>query len=579
MIKDKSHSKKYRRITGGWLRDERGVTLVMVVVIMLVFTLAATGIAALVLNTTSLVTDSRGNVQSRAAADAGITAAVAAAQRGEDFCDPATFNRVSANPSYTLTTSCTDDQVTFTSVGQGGSGAVTTSVAVYQRQAAAQNEEAMTSDASFFITGTMNNITIVPNPDSHSTPVFFNSGTGTYVCNGVTIPGDLYVAGNFTISAACTIAGSLWVGGNATLVGGSLSIGGSLTVVGNASGSTQLTVGGATHIGGTMDFNGSPKLLTGPVYIHGAGTSNFNGTAGRSDRPLVDFFSNGRLEFVWSSDSRIIYANVLAKNNVTVNGRTIQGSVTLPTSATMSQNSATIVGGVIRSNTVTLPSMPTAPTFPGWLEYVYDHSDWPGYSYRNLAAEAKCSDFGWRSAPGFTLLEAQAAPVVLDARGCSGFGVKAWDVNNPVALKTNIVFLANSFELGGLGLTAASGSSPKVWFVTEGPAQNGMPVCTSAKSAGITVNDVKVHDPVSVLLYTPCNVISSSASTIRGGIYSGGYVPGGQFTLYGRSISLPGWGGSDSPGNGGVNGGNGGSGGNGGTSGSLGLLISQRDSN
>lgn len=546
------------------LRDERGATLVIVTVIMLVLTLAATGVAVVVMNTTSLVTNNRSTVESRAAADAGISAAVAEAHRGIDFCDP-DYNPTSSNPDYSVTVECGSGEVIFTSIGEGKNGASTTSRAVYSLESSGGGPS---SEVNFHVTGQYNNVTINPDPNRNGTAQYFSSGSGTYTCNGATIPGDLFVKGNFAISGACNITGSLWVGGNANFNGSTLTVGKDLTVVGNvvASSSSGVTVSGVTHVGGNMNFNGgTPATFKGSVYVRGTGTSYFNGSMGEQNKPLVEVFVAGEIQFIWTGDSRVIYANVAGKHNVTVYGRTIAGSVTLPSARTYNQNNATVQGGIIRNNSVTLPPMPPTPTFPSWPDYTYSASHWPGYTVRNLSALGMCSSFGWRSASGFSDLEAATSPVILDARGCgSSFGLTPWNVNDPVTLRTDVVILANGFNLGGLGLKAAAGKSPKVWIVTEATSHNGDPVCTSAKSAGITVNGVNVQSPVTVMLYTPCKIESSGGGTIRGTVYSGSFNSGGSLTLNGAQISLPTWSGSGSSG----------SGSNGGT---LGGFISQRD--
>ncbi|GAA5097112.1 hypothetical protein GCM10025760_30900 [Microbacterium yannicii] len=102
--------------------------LIVVLVVMLVLSMAGLALAVIVTETTGALVGNRDVAEARAAADAGIAAAVATARSADGPCGIETS---ASDPQYSAESECGDGAVTFTSTGTGSAGAVTVTEAVY----------------------------------------------------------------------------------------------------------------------------------------------------------------------------------------------------------------------------------------------------------------------------------------------------------------------------------------------------------------------------------------------------------------------------------------------------------------
>ena len=102
--------------------------LIVVLVVMLVLATAGLALAVIVTKTTGALVGHRDIAEARAAADAGIAAAVATARGANGPCGIETS---ASDPIYSAESACGDGAVTFTSTGTGSAGAVTMTEAVY----------------------------------------------------------------------------------------------------------------------------------------------------------------------------------------------------------------------------------------------------------------------------------------------------------------------------------------------------------------------------------------------------------------------------------------------------------------
>ncbi|WP_439594156.1 hypothetical protein [Microbacterium sp.] len=495
-------------------RDERGSTLIVTLIIMLVLTVAGLALAAIVTSTTSSLVGSRSTAQARAAADAGVADAVSTARRTGEFC---ALSLSSTSPAYTVTSACAANQVTFTSVGVGPNGRTTTTKAVYAY--AANQAAGPGADMMFFANTTFNSNVIVNPPVSRLISITIPNGS--FSCNS-TLPADIIASGSFSTSGSCNVAGDVTVGGTVDGCCASDTVQGDLIASGTGSSGFRGTVGGKVHTGGALSFSGGSKVVSGSV------------TAG---------------------------------GNVVVGGQTINGSLTLPAAASINPSNPSasqVKGGVIRA-TVPAPVLPTVPT---WFDYKYAASDWPGYTIVTLASAGSgagtCRYFSSSPNAGWTALSTLTTPTVIDARACNSFTSN--NGGNPVAtLKTNVVMLASSFNLTTLTVKAAAGATPSIWFVTEDTNVNGTPTCANGGST-ITINGTVIQAPVKAMAYTPCriDIAGQNVDTWSGNFYSGQFTPGGTFTFNGDPLTLPrmpgGAGSGSAPG-----------------TNSLGTLVSQRD--
>lgn len=224
-------------------RNERGSTLISVLMVMLVLTIIAMALAAVVMNTTRIMADSRTTAQSRAAADAGLAAVLAAFNANGSNC-PTSAVKSTTDPKYTTTCAATSSQVTFTSTGTAGTASDQIQ-AVYELVSSG-------GGASFtFFTGAGSvadfdsHIFIEPYETGSVLTVEFPAG-GTFKCK-TPLKGNVVMAGSIVMdNAGCDITGNAYIGGaNVDQKDWALKVNGSGQTVGGT-----LIVNGPAHLGG-----------------------------------------------------------------------------------------------------------------------------------------------------------------------------------------------------------------------------------------------------------------------------------------------------------------------------------------
>ena len=499
-------------------RDD-GSTLVSVVVIMLALSLAALTVAAVVSQTAGTVITTRAKAQSRASADAGRAAAVAAFLRGS-AC-PATNPSSTTNPKYETTcNAASGTQATFTSTGRDADGKNPIKVqAVYAVSPA--GDLGGDGDMVFFGTTAFSSAVFAYPLDTSMINIVIP--VGDFNCNG-TIQGNVVVAGNFNTSGACNIKGGVVAGGTANVTNGSDTIGKGLTTA-------------------------------------GTGNSSMAGSVGES------YTAAGSVSLGWAGQH--IKGSMQASGNVSLGNMTIDGNLTVPSSKSITNSSGQgkVLGATIRPASVTAP---TAPTFQGWFDYAYKDSDWTALGYNVVklvnsgSTPGTCDYYNkWPSSGWFDLANL-TSKTVIDARACSQLSANAGK-NPVVSLKTDVVFVAKSFDLTYLTMQSASGRH-KTWWIVEDTVANQTPTC-SGGAGSININHTVMSEDLTSMAYTPCIVDVHGGSQWAGAFYGGGFSYGGGLVFHGDPILLPG----QPPGSGG--------GGGGGAGGGLvlGALISQRD--
>jgi Tfp pilus assembly protein PilX len=486
---------------------EGGSALVTVLVVMLVLGLLTVTLAAAVVNTTRTTVGVRGSLQAQAAADAGMSAAIAAV-KSADVCTatvPAgTVPGSGSGAAYTATVSCdaAHTAVTITATGTAD-GSTSTVTAVYGL--VAQTTEV--SDPSktpvglvLYDASTMGQVTLLAHGGNEPQIV---AVTGTFGCR-LTVPGNLLVGGSVTSSDGCNVQGDIWAGG-------------------------------------TVDFSGGATSVRGDITAAGTGLSKINSAVGAATAgaPLSLVRTGGPLDLTWSGAR--MHADVLARGDVTVNNRVIDGSVTLPSSASTSINGGRIAGGTVKSGSI--PAVPP-PTVPGWFDYRYKASDWPGANVLTLRASGSgsgtCDAFNAWPNQGWKDLATATGTVVVDARACTRLTSNAGGNPAPAIKADNVVILAQRFDTTGLKMTAAAGTSPKVWFITEDTVADGKPSCPlGADRANFNTNGADLEG-VRSLIYTPCRLSVSGGGVLLGSLYTNGFDSGGQITIKGELMTLPG---------------------------------------
>ena len=497
--------------------DDRGAALISVLIVSLVLGVIAVGLSSAVVNTTLTTSGVRATLEARAAADAGMAEAVAAA-KGGDLCDATVPDgALDTGAAYTASLTCADDGSTVTLTATGtADGTSATVQAVYAL--VAETIEAVDPSLTpvglvLYDASTMGQVTLLAHGGNEPQVV---AVTGTFGCR-LGIPGNLLVGGNVTSSDGCNVSGDIYAGG-------------------------------------TVTFNGGATTVLGDILAAGTGTSKINSSIGsaNADDPLSTVHVNGALDLLWSGARA--HTNVIANGSVTVNSRVIEGDVTLPTGSTPSINGGRIEGETIQTDDV--PTVP-APSLPGWFDYTYRAADWPGatvVTLRNVSANATdtCDYYnkhtgwsvdgtwvgggnrGWKDLANYT------GTVVIDGRACDQLTSNAGGNPAPALKASNVVLLAKKFDTTGLTMTAATGATPRVYFITEDTVPDGRPSCAlGATATNVNTNGANL-DGVRSLIYTPCRLSVSGGGVLLGSLYTNGFNSGGQITIKGELMSLPG---------------------------------------
>ncbi|CDK01038.1 exported hypothetical protein [Microbacterium sp. C448] len=468
--------------------DDTGSAIVSVLIVMILLSLMGLTAAAIVTNTTGSVVQTRGSVQAKAAADAGITAALAQARRTSEFCS---LSLSGSQPSYTVTSSCASNQVTFTSTGRGTDGGTTKTQAVYAYTPA--KDVGMGADLTFFNSATFTYEVKTVSPGNALT---INIPKGDFTCQ-VPIAASIRVQGSFITKGSCDVAGSVTAGGSVEMTNGSDTVRGNLSAAGTDKSLVRGSVGGALTVGGSLEFGWEQKIIGG---------------------------------------------NVQATGDVKLGSQRLSKALTFPAGKKFEQDQGVVSGTISRPAAVTAPA---APSFDAWFDYAYKSSDWPGYSIITLTASGTgpgtCNYFNAHPATGWTSLSSLTTPTVLDARACSNLSANS-GTDPVVTLKTDLVMLAKSYDLTMLTMTASSGTKPKVRVIVEDTTKDAKPSCTNG-AGSININGTSMASGITALAYTPCTVDVhgiGGRDKWNGSLYSGAFSYGGLVTFSSSPISLPG---------------------------------------
>ncbi|BDZ40594.1 hypothetical protein GCM10025863_32080 [Microbacterium suwonense] len=260
--------------------DERGSTLISVLVIMLVMSIGALTVGAVVVNTTGMLVDARSTTQSRAAADAGLADAVTAAQRSGQFCD-LDFAPDAADPvfglgkrgNYHVTSTCDTaaGTVAFTATGTVD-GAKTTTESVYSYSTAHTGHGA---DMVFYSDATFTAEVLTSAADSSLLSIVIPSGK--FTCQ-VHIPANIVIAKGFESKGNCTVDGSVIAGGTAAMAVSSDTIKGNLSASSESDHTINGKVLGDIHLGGPLSGTGGSSF-TFPGNVSVRGDANIGGTS------------------------------------------------------------------------------------------------------------------------------------------------------------------------------------------------------------------------------------------------------------------------------------------------------------
>jgi cytoskeletal protein CcmA (bactofilin family)/Tfp pilus assembly protein PilX len=211
-------------------RDDQGSALVSVLVMMLVLTLFALTLAAIITNTTTGLSSGRETAQARAAADAGIVAALASFKQAED-CTGTVASTTAPIYSVTCSTDTTDPtqpRVTFTSIGASAAGAHITVQSVWT-YTTSQSYDTNVGQLTFFQPVDLPAANTVAS--STSDPARVTVASGNFTCR-TAMAANVVVEGDFYANNGCSIAGWVKVKGDAVINAGG-RVRGSVTTAGS----------------------------------------------------------------------------------------------------------------------------------------------------------------------------------------------------------------------------------------------------------------------------------------------------------------------------------------------------------
>lgn len=503
-----------RRLSG---HSDEGSALIAVLVIMLVLSIGGMALAAIVTNTSGVLSDARSTTQSRAVADAGLADALGLAKRSGSFCGLALEDDLAASggvtPEYSVTTTCdtTAKTVTFTSIGRAGSGETTTR-AVYNYTTGSTGHGA---DMVFYSDTTFTKEVITSNASNGLLSIVIPSGD--FTCQ-VHVPANIITSGDTKTNGSCTIDGNV-------------------------------------RAGGQVSMSNSPDVIKGNVTASATTTANLQGQI-RGDITL-----GGPISFGWNNYT--YPGKVSARGNVNLASASIAGTLTLPRANRLEYNGSVrvnsptatdprVAGGIVWQDSVPIPPK---PTFDPWFDYSYSVANWRpfnGVTFTEITLVNSgngpwtCNRFkdnnpSTSNAAGWRELGALTTPTIINATACGSLSSNNGSTPN-VALGTDIVFIAKSFNLTQLKFTSKAGTSPRVWYIVNDGAPTGsgagVPSCNNG-AGSIDVNHTDMAG-VTAMIYTPCTINVQGNSKWTGAFYGGAFSYGGGMTFVGANIALPG---------------------------------------
>lgn len=384
------------------------------------------------------------------------------------------------------------------------------------------------------------------------------SGTITgavYVNGAIDVHGTTRVSGRLTVAGPgrSTVQSNAVIGADATFAGDvalnqNARVDGDLTIAGTGKSDIRGIVAGDLYVGGTVEIYGSAQIM-GDVFVAGTGQgivrSNLDG----------DYVSPGSLQMAsWHTNiaGRVMVGNsasFIGNNRV---GQGLSGCVVASAQGvsqiTYPQGNA---GNLTESNTCRLetvpavavpqsPALTTPPDLPAWKSYQFDEEDWPGFDVQEFSG-SECSDWtGWPG-DGWGAVGAIDEPTVFDLRECDFITTNGGrsDYKHQV-IGHDVVFLINEMQWNSTYISAAPGTTPRLWVVTPETSATAGPNCDT-RSRSFTLVNSGINEPVRGMIYTPCEVHFNGARW-QGNVYAGTMETlGGTTTLTFDGMGLPNW--------------------------------------
>lgn len=484
-------------------RDERGSALMAVIAVMGVTLTLAILVAAVSIQALGFTSATRAGVQSKAAAQSGIDAAVLSILNGACAADtqpgqpagvlkPGTVASSASGAGYTASYSVTvqvpnaagsfvtgcpaADSTAIKIVAEGkasargvagNSGNDSHKLEALYAAVVSSGGPAIYSYAS----STLNNFVVTTTTVDADVQV----KTGDMSCVSASIQGNVHVAsGSITIESSCKVTGSIYASGDIIVRG---YIGGNVNANGKVTMSSGARVGGSLTAGGIV------------VHDNGFGCGPAGDSAPQRARCYL-----GTTPVSWTAY--------------------VPGAPNAPQ-----------VKGGVAGISFNVPGV-TPPSVPAWQDYRFNPATWVAAGYSVVPMPASWCMIGNTNAAAVqAAVNNLTTKTVYNATSVCGSDQLLFSSSASLhlQLKTDVAFIAPpSIGLEGVRVSSADGARHQFALITPdaSPANNRQP---DKPNPGCNVNvnsGVVINPNISALIYSPCKV-KNSANGWRGQLYAG----------------------------------------------------------
>ncbi|WP_411720738.1 hypothetical protein [Mycetocola sp.] len=505
---------------------ESGSALIGVLALMMVTAVIGVTIVTATVHGLSVTSSARADVQSRAAAEAGIDVAVVGLQTTSSCSTAGAVYESTTKPLFRAAIEyesagiwvpgCpppTATQVRIKSTGTaatpGVAGATSGNRSVIQAiyNYIPDYVTVPDIDAAVYahtMEGDLKSFNLASSDNSIAADLQIKNGDVNCI-NNAKIAGDVILGNGSANLDNCEVTGSLHVS-KRIFASGSSRVRGDIIAVGNgvASPSEVVTVKGGTVVHGDIYAGGSVSVLS-----SSASTAEGNVTVAGTTSSVAKVAS----------------------------GSTVKGSII--SSGTISD--AGVPGGT-RSSAVEGLQQPPVPLIPNWTDVAYPSTTWATKGYEEVLWTGVCTVSNGH--PMWATLSARTIPTVVNVLSICPDGLKTDSNIDTLNLKTNIAFIAHGFDFTKFNVTnvhpdAVNPTQKSLWFIEPDNTADGVPTCT-ADSNGINMNnESNIPNTVAVMAYTPCKIFSDRDGW-RGQLYGGEVKFGSQAKLTFVPVGIPG---------------------------------------
>lgn len=534
-------------------RDESGSTLIAVIGVMAFAAVLTVTLGTMSINGLNYTSASGAAIQAEAAAQAGIDSTLAQL-KGTGTC-VGSFTSTSQPVFTTSVWSSTATTITAATAWSAGCPTASTNlVKVVSVGSAAVPGRAGTSsgnrrsvEAIYKFAASTSSV-----PPSGSASYSYSAGTDnnlTLLTTG-TLTADIRIhSGSVTCQSGTTVAGNVYLGG------GNWSSSGSCKVTGNVSASGTVSVISGAEVTGNISAAGTGATASDQVaYVSGTGASGqaVGGNVAAAGLVYVDGKVGGSVTSAGLQSGAIANASTVTPSSKVLGSAAAAGTWTTwatprcsgsydaaDNACVMNSAHANLVSGAVTYGGAGLVK-PIAPTVPQWADYKYSAADWTALGFNVVVwpnDTAHCTiDNNWATRAWDVALTTYTTPTVIDATACADLDFSQ-SANLNLSLKTNLVFVSNSIDIGKLTANSDSATQRSLWFIVPDKTPDHLPSCVPDGTIDIK-NLTNIGSTVSAMAYSPCT-ISNSAATWSGQMYGGTVNFDTSITLTYRPVGLP----------------------------------------